>query len=53
MSRLHSVAEMSDIKAGIGDVLMHLSVRYKSSFAKQLYETSTEYVRPEICEMLS
>jgi len=44
---------MSDIKAAIGGVLMHLSVRQKRSFAKKLYETFTEYVRPEICEMLS
>lgn len=53
MSWLHSAAEMSDIKAAIGDVLMHLSVRQKSSFAKELCETSTEYVRSEMCEMLS
>jgi len=44
---------MSDIKAAVGDVLMHLSLKQKSSFAKELYETATEYVRSEICEMLS
>jgi len=44
---------MSHIKAAFGNVLMHLSVRQKSSFAKELYETATEYMRSEICKVLS